>query len=525
MKIRKNIIEILFFIFVIICNSYPLFQNNQMVYMGVPYSVVDTNTYFSFINQVSEGNILFTNRFTPESVPYIMFRPVFLLIGIFGYFLTPLIAYYLFKIIFLFFFIFLVNKFIKLIVKENEIIATKIFIYFGSGIGYLLLWLSKLGTKRIHSIDLRYGVSNSISLNILPVHFVISICLMIAIIILYYNFWVTKKIRYLIYSSLLSLLLGFVHLFDVITILFIFAMFMLLKIINKSEKIINVIKYNAIFGLINIPAFIYIYYLFSYVDTLSSWNKQNILTTPPIQTILLGFLIPLGFACFYFLYKITNKKKISELEYILYFWIISSILLVYMPINLQSRFLEGINIPIMILGALGFSKIIEFLSNYIKWNKFKLFSLIIIFILISPTSFLWLEKVHNSSKINNNFDTFIPLYLEKTELEAINWLKENSDSEDIVISGYKIGNYIPRVSGNRVFLGHWAQTIDFDSKKKLVQKFYSDQIQRIKIIENYDIKFIYYGYEERKKGTIIPNDKIRQVYNNKNIIIYEVENI
>ena len=140
-------IEVLFILFVVICNCYLFFQNNENIYMGIPYSVVDTNTYLSFINQVSEGKLLFTNRFTSEKVPYIIFRPEFLLIGIFGYFLTPLLAYYFFKFVFLFLYIFLINKLIKLTVNINELNITKLFVYFGSGIGYLLILLNNLGFK------------------------------------------------------------------------------------------------------------------------------------------------------------------------------------------------------------------------------------------------------------------------------------------------------------------------------------------------------------------------------------------
>ena len=62
-------------------------------------------------------------------------------------------------------------------------------------------------------------------------------------------------------------------------------------------------------------------------------------------------------------------------------------------------------------------------------------------------------------------------------------------------------------------------------KKKLVQNFYSNETQRNEIIENYNIKFIYFGNEERKIGIFIPTDKIKQVYKNKDVSIYKIQNI
>ena len=43
-------------------------------------------------------------------------------------------------------------------------------------------------------------------------------------------------------------------------------------------------------------------------------------------------------------------------------------------------------------------------------------------------------------------DSSLAYYLEKDELEALNWLKDNTNSEEVVLSAYGIGNYIPRIS-------------------------------------------------------------------------------
>src|SRR3989338_4794935 len=103
-------IQILFILFLVISHILPFFtfDLSYRIYMGIPYNVVDTNTYFSFMQQAKEGHLLFTNRYTPENVPHLIFSPVYLILGWFTLFLSQVLAYYLFKFIFLILFVYLV---------------------------------------------------------------------------------------------------------------------------------------------------------------------------------------------------------------------------------------------------------------------------------------------------------------------------------------------------------------------------------------------------------------------------------
>ena len=58
--------------------------NTDMHFSGLTYTT-DGNTYLSFMNQAKEGKLLFTNMYTSEEVPSIMFRPTYLLAGWLSY--------------------------------------------------------------------------------------------------------------------------------------------------------------------------------------------------------------------------------------------------------------------------------------------------------------------------------------------------------------------------------------------------------------------------------------------------------
>ena len=145
-----------------------------------------------------------------------------------------------------------------------------------------------------------------------------------------------------------------------------------------------------------------------------------------------------------------------------------------------------------------------------------------IFVIISPTSFYWLYKINAEVTPNVKIDDYtIPYFLDKSELEAMQWLEANTNRKDVVLSSYGVGNYIPRISGNKVFLGHWAQTIDFQDKKALAVKFYSTNGDDFRkgLIEEYSINYVYYGIEERKMGSIIFNNS-KIIFENEEVTIF-----
>ena len=53
------------------------------------------------------------------------------------------------------------------------------------------------------------------------------------------------------------------------------------------------------------------------------------------------------------------------------------------------------------------------------------------------------------------------------------WLKTNSDHDAVLFSSYLTGNLAPSMTGLRVFLGHYGQTIRGDEKGAQVTAFYT----------------------------------------------------
>lgn len=135
--------------------------------------------------------------------------------------------------------------------------------------------------------------------------------------------------------------------------------------------------------------------------------------------------------------------------------------------------------------------------------------------------YLLFNQITNLDNGRGNFPYHVNRYLYNEEKEGILWLSENSQADEIIISTYNIGNYIPAYMNRRVYLGHWAQTMDFEAKSEIIKDFYSGKISSIDI--NNPV-YIWYGVDEKLINPYF-NSPIgsRVVYQNSKVTIFKME--
>jgi uncharacterized membrane protein len=100
-----------------------------------------------------------------------------------------------------------------------------------------------------------------------------------------------------------------------------------------------------------------------------------------------------------------------------------------------------------------------------------------------------------------------PYYLHQDEVAALDWLRENTSSDDIVLSSITVGQYIPATSGNTAFLAHWAQTVDFYDKSDRVARFFNATVpdeERAETLRAFGVDYVFHGPAERKLGDYDP---------------------
>ena len=91
-------------------------------------------------------------------------------------------------------------------------------------------------------------------------------------------------------------------------------------------------------------------------------------------------------------------------------------------------------------------------------------------------------------------------YIDKENVDAMRWLENRSDWREVVWAQDRLGNAIPFLSGNRVFIGHNRETVDYLEKRALTQRLFSGDMgtgEFLDIVRRYGIHYLYVSRSKR----------------------------
>ena len=100
-----------------------------------------------------------------------------------------------------------------------------------------------------------------------------------------------------------------------------------------------------------------------------------------------------------------------------------------------------------------------------------------------------------------------PTYLSSAEVAAMKWLSREVPPEALVLASYNTGNYVPRLSGQRVFLGEDKLTARMEERRSQVSRFFDaaeSDAARQELLRRFGVDYVFYGPEERKLGPYDP---------------------
>ncbi|MCX7680387.1 MAG: hypothetical protein N2508_00220, partial [Anaerolineae bacterium] len=189
-------------------------------------------------------------------------------------------------------------------------------------------------------------------------------------------------------------------------------------------------------------------------------------------------------------------------------------LVLYLPFNLQRRLVEGVQVPLMLLAAMGALQLTRH-----GWRPLA----VLMAVTTIPTSLFIL--VGSSMMVM----TRPPLtFRESAEIAALDWLANRVQADDVILCSYNTGNYLPARMLARAFLGHSFETVEFSRKEAMVAQFFAretDDSWRKTLLEEYGVDYIFWGPEERKLGGFDPHTAsyLRAVYEVGEYAIFMVE--
>ncbi|MBI9049515.1 MAG: hypothetical protein JEZ00_08845 [Anaerolineaceae bacterium] len=497
-------LAIIVIVFVLLPYLYGyVIQTDNMRFSGSFIGVDDQNSYLAKMRRGYEGDWMFITPYStfPQTGVF-MYMPFILLGKLAGgnsiieqmHFLLLLM-----RIASIILYIYSLKTFFSSFLKDEKNIKFSMIIgIFGGGLGTLSIF----GYESLwnHRLPLEFYSPEAFSflaMLTLP-HIIIAR----AFLLLAISTWLGKKsvsinnrkFRYEIVTGIYGM---FIFLFQPITflILLLFILLdMLLKmatsLIKLNWNIFKTVKENKLsitsvlllFTALS-PIIFYNANLLFLNPFVKAWGKQNILTTPPPGDYFLAYspifiLIIIGI--------VKSKHKYRELM-VFGLWIILSFILIYLPLSIQRRFIEGTWIFLVLFAAIGLQTI--------EKAQIKTIALRVAYtIMLLPSLFLFTGSVLQIQSKPEH------IFVNQSKLDVYGFIEKTFINGDILFADHEISNEIPVWSSMKTIVGQGPESID--EKKYL--KIYEDVLN-----EKEDESSIYaMFYEQQVRGYIIENKAV-----------------
>lgn len=240
-----------------------------------------------------------------------------------------------------------------------------------------------------------------------------------------------------------------------------------------------------------------LYFLQLAFDPITWWRaSQNInLTWPWWKTIIT--LIPLG-ALF------AWKRKATPIESSKKQWLIAwgAVILVtmYIPLSFQRRLSQGLLIPFAFLAAPAAWQAWQWCRRQ-SWRG----GLVVgaLGLMLFGTGLRVASTIINEYGDEISTGTIRPFYLSPEYLSVSKYLQQQGRHDQTMLSSYTISLVLSGLSGQRVYVAHQVETVNFLTKRQLMQRFYGSMTlaQQYQFVQQTGVCYILDSYRERSYGS------------------------
>ncbi len=225
-----------------------------------------------------------------------------------------------------------------------------------------------------------------------------------------------------------------------------------------------------------------------------------------------GVILPLGL-----LGVIRAVLKGDLVSRMLAGWWIGAEIFSHHPMMTGLLFQHTVHLPLALLAAGPFADILD----RIRFQWLRSGVIILVFSTFFVNNIFIVTKVCRQTR-----DDVWPttLYATNDELAAIKKLRTLPKGN--VLVNRDTGNKISWLALQHVFLGHWGTTPEKQVKEKQLKEFYSGKTplrRKQALLEDYRIRYIWYGPRERKLGELPPYLNIRQTHSFNSITLIELQ--
>jgi len=514
-----------------------LAQTAELRFSGALLDRVDYYSYLARMWQGYRGAWSFQILFTPEAHEGVYFQPFHLALGHLAR-LTGMempLVYQIVRVALAFLMLLTIYRFIAhFVVGVRTRRIAFLLIVTTSGLGWLTEVLARTPPTGVSPMDfwLLDGFTYLVVLTV-P-HFCAAITLLLGIFLLLLRRPEGPSLREGVLAVLASVLLGFIHpymllLADLLPLLYwgVTALMARRKDRELESGLADPLRYApggsdrpqhehwggafrrrvltvAAMVTAQLPLLAYEVWVMRTQPVFAAWSAQNLTLSPPPRIYLLGYGALLILAVVGV--RTWARGKRPGLAFPL-LWIGLVAVAAYVPWTLQRRFLEGVQIPLGLLAGVGLAQgLLPQPGGSVLGRTFvsrlRLLALPLLVAMMSMSN-LYLTAGFTVAAASRSQEIFWPADL----LAGVDWLGENTSSEETVLADFETGNLIPARIGHRVVMGHEMETGAYESKKAEVARFFdaatSDK-ERLELLERYGVSYVFYGPYEQALGAFDP---------------------
>lgn len=520
------------------------YTRNEEYYTGVRFlALADYMVYYSLLEQVQQGDWLFANLYTSEHEAGRTFNIFWLGAGLFKKALhlssvttLAILRFVLTPVLIISLYLFL-RHYVRRLQRRRIIFLIMIF---SSGLG---VWFSGALRRSLYvqegyvhwPMDLWVAEVNTFLTLMHSPHFIASLTLFLWVLFLFLRAQETDHYKYSFISGMLALILFQFHPYHAPTVYSVMGLFLVLQSILEKKLSWCKIKHGLIVVGISLPSVIYYVWLIFFDPYFASKAQQNLqlMTVWWMTLISYGFILPLAVVG---VVMLVQRQKYRETKFLFLFaWFLAQGILIHLPIHFQRRLVEGWQIPMTILAGLGLFYLLAWLKS--KFGKYYFYRIILrnhylfIFIFVFFFSF---SNVFNTVTDYSNYlwNHQPPFYLTLKKMAAIQWLKDNTPEETVILASSANGLVLPAWSGRTVFLGHGDETAFSNKKREMVLWFFGaasadyevNYQNREEFLHQQGIQYVFWGPEEAAMGSFRPESEkyLELAYENGEAKIFRV---
>ncbi len=509
------------------------------VFGGFAFAIEDGYSYLSKMRQGAEGLWLFQLPYTSEPHTPTIFYLFYLLLGKLSALtgLSTALVYHLARLFFDAILLVVIYRFIALFTAWRSVRRIAfLLIAFSGGLGWLLILLGQVNWLNSAPIDL---ISPE-AYTFLILYGFPHLALARTLLLLGLMIWWSKpsirnqkseiRDRKWLWAGLCWFGMGLLVPFYVAVVGALVLAGLIAEAIVARQIDWRKVGRAALAGLIATPPLIYTFVIVAIDPIWKVWADQLMILSPHPLHYVLGYAL-VGLLALVGIAKMWKRRMIDPK---LIGWLIAVPFLIYVPFNSQRRLIEGWQIPLGISAAIGLayvvlpvwsrSRLVKRLTQHRRYTVHGLRSWLLAgLLLLSATTYV-LMLIEQTTRMIARIDLG---FRDGAELAALRWLDGHVTYNDVILSSYNTGNFLPTVVGAKVFLGHGPETAYSNDKIQLVKQFYDASTPddwRREFLQQRSITFVFFGPLEAKIGSFDPvrADYLMLEYDQNGYRIYQV---